>query len=445
MPIRLVALLLLAATLAACERPFVEEVPPTLRVVAPDLSVVQTSPTLLLQVRADSPRPVERVAVGDTPLTFDPATGLWEGTVSIPSGLTALPLSTEDADGTVGLDTAYALRLGFQVSTLAPSLPQPRGGHTATRLLDDRILVTGGSTRPDGPASDAVFVLQDGPADHRTGVLERARTGHTATLLPDGRVLILGGSLTGDLATIGDLVEPPEVYDPATRLSAELPFRGDPIRRTLHTAILRPSTAGDVLVDLYGGRGDIRYGTDPRLGIRSDLRTFRFTGDSLVAVTSLATSSLLEPVFGHVTAPLRPVQPLEPATYLVAGATLGSQSVDSVRFTLDYTLADGILFDDAFPFMRRARARHAAAPLPSLDGFVGLFGGLEDAVRPPLATPEVYVAGIRRFFLLPETFGLFRRYGHTATLWTDGRILLLGGFANAGNAVTLGELVAVEP
>ena len=37
-----------------------------------------------------------------------------------------------------------------------------------------------------------------------------------------------------------------------------------------------------VFVDLYGGRGDIRYGADPRLGTRRDLRTFETNLDTVV-------------------------------------------------------------------------------------------------------------------------------------------------------------------
>lgn len=72
-------------------------------------------------------------------------------------------------------------------------LPLPRGQHTATRLADGRILLTGGSRSPDEFLADVDIF------DPATGLFRQAaplhtpRHGHSATLLPDGRVLVVGG------------------------------------------------------------------------------------------------------------------------------------------------------------------------------------------------------------------------------------------------------------
>jgi hypothetical protein len=78
-------------------------------------------------------------------------------------------------------------------------------GHTATRLLDGRVLLAGGSALASAELYD--------PATGRfapTGAMQQARTFHTATLMEDGRVLIVGGRASNQSLSSA------EVYDPAT-------------------------------------------------------------------------------------------------------------------------------------------------------------------------------------------------------------------------------------
>jgi hypothetical protein len=88
-------------------------------------------------------------------------------------------------------------------------LSSPRGGFTATRLRDGRVLVAGGT---DGSETLATAELYDPDADRfvPTGGMSRPRNAHTATLLRDGRVLVVGGS-SGDA-----VLRTAEVYDPET-------------------------------------------------------------------------------------------------------------------------------------------------------------------------------------------------------------------------------------
>src|SRR5690242_3552049 len=76
------------------------------------------------------------------------------------------------------------------------SMTTARSAHTATLLLDDRVLITGGylieanrytvlNTAEIYDPTTETFVP--------TGSMSNARSGHTATRLPDGRVLIAGG------------------------------------------------------------------------------------------------------------------------------------------------------------------------------------------------------------------------------------------------------------
>src|SRR5262249_28048151 len=75
------------------------------------------------------------------------------------------------------------------------NMTAPRGGHTASLLVNGKVLITGG--RSDGSASAELFDPVTGTFS-ATGEMITPRRGHTATLLADGRVLIAGGRLNND-------------------------------------------------------------------------------------------------------------------------------------------------------------------------------------------------------------------------------------------------------
>ncbi|MGD0411026.1 MAG: kelch repeat-containing protein [Verrucomicrobiota bacterium] len=126
------------------------------------------------------------------------------------------------------------------------------GPHTATLLLDGRVLFVGEQDISGHEPGAQIF----DPATETwsaTGTMANPRVIHTATLLPDGVVLVVGGRPPFGMVEGGRAVRAfgsAEVFLPAgktwTKLSSQLAFP-----RVAHTATLLPN--GKVLI--AGGQG----------------------------------------------------------------------------------------------------------------------------------------------------------------------------------------------
>src|SRR5439155_23670950 len=114
------------------------------------------------------------------------------------------------------------------------SMNAPRYQHTATRLTNGTVLVTGGFNATDFLASAEIYDPKKGLWTN-TGSMHVPRGGHTASLLPDGSVLGTGGGGVGAAS---------ETYNPANGVWS---FTGTPtVLRVSHSATVLPS--GKVLV-----------------------------------------------------------------------------------------------------------------------------------------------------------------------------------------------------
>ena len=119
----------------------------------------------------------------------------------------------------------------------AGNLPSKASGHTATLLLNGKVVVFGGGNSSVQAFDPATKTWSS------AGSLSSNRSWHTATLLLDGRVLVIGGADNS-----GNTFASTIVYNPATGTYANGPTLDTP--REHHTATALPN--GKVLV--VGGR-----------------------------------------------------------------------------------------------------------------------------------------------------------------------------------------------
>ncbi len=172
------------------------------------------------------------------------------------SGLSFYGVFTEVADPTdvsiaVGLMTKQDSGGSPAIEIFSPtgSMNTARAGHTATLLADGTVLIAGGfSDASDTAPAINTAELFDPVANTFTNVpatMQSPRTSHTATRLQNGLVLLSGGQSDNN---DGDGVNTAELFDPATQtFTALVATMTSP--RGGHAAVLLPD--GKVL--LMGG------------------------------------------------------------------------------------------------------------------------------------------------------------------------------------------------
>lgn len=282
---------------------------------------------------------------------------------------------------------------------------------TADALLEDgRILFAGGTTNGQGadPIRGEVF----DPATNLfspTQAMVQARSSASATTLVDGRVLIAGGSFANSAG--GVAMSTAEVFDPRSGSFAPTGTMRDPRIGPLAVRLAdgRVLVVGGTLTEAGGTNEDLASAEvyDPVSGAWSNV------GPMPAGRTAVGASG-----HGRPTATLLP-----DGRVLVAGGR-----------GADGPLASALLFDprtDTFILtepMTFARSNASATVLA--DGRVLIVGG--DATRSKsapqvqaLASTELFDPATGRFTLSGSLST--ERFGHSATLLPDGRVLVAGG------------------
>jgi hypothetical protein len=291
-----------------------------------------------------------------------------------------------------------------------PTLDQARANHLALRLPSGQVIIAGGGLdnnvgAPAGRGILASVVLFDSTNGDLVPAapLTEGRSHAAATLLEDGRVLVVGGS-SGTRTTqpnYGDALGNSEIYEPA----ADRWSPGPPLNTPRYLHSLLPLSSGEVAVIggsdpteaellqveiLQPNDGSRRDGPNLTVGrvfqaaaplasgrgliVCGKQANIRFLNSAEILEADGAGLSAAPPLPGESrTAPT--LSPLQSGHLLLAGGLHGS----SAGF---HVLADAYLFDETGPAwtaitpLAQARVLHTATVLS--DGSVLVCGGLSD-------------------------------------------------------------------
>ena len=374
---------------------------------------------------------------GIAPLT---SAGLLSGTPTM-TGMFPIIVTVDDSLGQLSATQAFNLQVyqhGFQPDG---SMGTARTSHTANLLTDGTVLLAGGQ----GVATAEKYDPSTKKFTSTTGSMSAARDGHTATLLKTGKVLITGGQASFGAAPYATA----ELFDPSTGMFT--PTAGNmSVARTAHNATLLADgevliTGGNTLTaDLFDpASGMFTPTTGHMLAARlNDTATLLTNGKVLItgglSGGAVATAELYDPstkTFSATTGTMAEARTYHTATLLTTGPNAGKVLVaGGSAMTAAAELYDPTLgtFSTIAP-MTSTRQKQTATLLS--DGTVLIAGGSEsDANVNLLTAAELFDPNSGTF---TGTGGMLTpRIAHTSILLKDGTVLVTGGLNEAGTLAT---------
>ncbi len=292
-----------------------------------------------------------------------------------------------------------------QFTPTANTMFEARQGHTATKLPNGLVLITGGTDVAGNPTIGAEIYNPATNTFSQTGFMNTFRTGFQATLLDSGRVLITGGYSS----SIGNYTKSAELYNPTTGAFTNTAGTMN-VARGSHTSTKLLN--GQVLVT----------GGNSTSGVVSSAELY----DPGSATFSNTTGSMSTKRFGHQ------ASLMQNGVVLVTGGFTGTGYTNSAQ---TYNPSSGLFGSPAN--MGVARQLHTSTALTNNQ--VLITGGTNGS------NPDNYLNSAEVFDFTTGAFtpttGVMtaRRYNHTATLLPNGKVLIVGG-SSGGAAFSSAEL-----
>lgn len=313
-----------------------------------------------------------------------------------------------------------------------------RAAHSATALLDRRVLIAGGCTADsceagDGAATAELFDPATGSFT-RTGDLAGPRVGHGAALLPDGRVLLMGGFRGRSVTDTTELFDPVlGMFQAGPRMTAP---RGSPVVARLADGRLLVAGGYDGRAPLgsaelfdpasmtFAPTGGMAAARDAHVGVAlTDGRVLVVGGNDGQDV--LSSSELYDPVAGtwsrtgSMSVPRHKAGAalLGDGRVLVVGGADSRDGRGSYSTAEIYDPAQGSFVQTGVMASTRYKLSDALVALP--DGRVLVAGGG--------VTPELFDPTTGRFASVDGRLQGVHAFA-TATLLAAGGVLITGGY-----------------
>jgi hypothetical protein len=297
------------------------------------------------------------------------------------------------------------------VGTGAAGLSTSRYQHGATLLNNGTVLISGGVNCPSSGTctylNSAELYTPSTATFATTGSMSATRSA-PAILLGNGKVLVAGGyscDSNGNCASLKSA----EIYDPVSGTF---------------------SSAGNMTIDRYGH-------TMTLMSSGQVLIAGGETCSSATSCSALSAAELYDPVAGTFTATgnLNAARFNASAVALTSGLVLVAGGFDGTNYPAAGELYDPVAatFSNTSTNLNTPRANATATLLNN--GEVLIAGGSTCATPGcPTSVAELYDNGSFYYFSYPTSNMVVSRWDQTATLLTNGEVLLAGGYDSCASS-----------